>query len=115
MIANTAANVVLARHLDGTTSVVAGKPIQAKKAPSVQTGGYRVFLNAASAPVSCRLIVPYTATDDGSGALAISSTRGSRTGPVRAPHGKFSAGVIRQKAGPTTSYSRSGASATAAA
>ncbi len=100
VIANTAANVVLARHLDGTTSVVAGKPIQAKKAPSVQTGGYRVFLNGGvRSRNGCRLNVPYTASDDGSGALAISSMRGSRTGPVRAPHGKFSAGVVRLKAG----------------
>ena len=93
---------MLARHLDGTTSVVARQadPGQegASRARPVATASSSTEASARVTGAGC--VVPYTASDDGRRS-ARDRLHACARGPARsdAPHGKFSAGVIRLKAG----------------
>jgi DNA-binding beta-propeller fold protein YncE len=101
VIANTAANVVLARNSDGTTRVLAGKPTQATKGPAVRSGGgLHLYIVPTVMRIrrGCQLKVTYQVNRDGRGQLKLAATRRS-SGTVRYPGGTFPGGTVDLRPG----------------
>jgi hypothetical protein len=102
VIANTAANVVLARGADGTTTVIAGKPAKAVKAPAVRSGAdLHLYIVVATVrlPRGCRLSIRYQVNKDGRGQLKVGATRSSWPGRTRYPGGTFRGGRVSLRPG----------------
>jgi hypothetical protein len=102
VIANTAANVVLARDADGTTRVLAGKPTQATKGPAVRSSAdLHLYIVVATVRIArgCRLSIKYQVNKDGRGQLKLGATRSAWPGRTRYPGGTFLGGKVSLKAG----------------
>ena len=96
IVADTAADIVLARAADGTTRVLAGKAQQATAAPRQKAPGYRVFLDGgARTGTGCAVRLAYTASDDGRGRLSIGAIVVVRV-RSRCPGAGFASIVVRR-------------------
>jgi hypothetical protein len=102
VIANTAANVVLARSSDGTATVIAGRPTKATKSPAVRTSAdLHLYIVVATVRIArgCRLSIKYQVNKDGRGQLKLGATRSAWPGKTRYPGGTFMGGKISLRPG----------------
>jgi glucose/arabinose dehydrogenase len=102
VIANTAANVVLARTSDGMTRVLAGISRAAVKAPAARSaGGLHLYLVPTVTRLrrGCRLSIGYRVGLYGRAQVMLGAKRSGGPAKIRYPGGTFLGGAVNLRAG----------------